>query len=418
MKFISDLHIHSRFSRATSKELNIKNLEKYARLKGVNLLGTGDFLQPDWLRELKTLKEEDGILKTESGFNFVLQNEISLMYTQDNKGRRVHLVLLAPSFEIVDQMVEYFKKFGRVDYDGRPIFGKSAIEITEGLKKISDDIEVIPAHCLTPWFGIFGSKSGFDSVEECFKDQTKHIFALESGLSADPERIWRIPKARDLTIVSNSDAHSFWPWRLGREATIFDLKNLTYTNLIKAIREREGYAGTVEVDPAYGKYHYDGHRACGVRLSPAQTRAAKGICPKCGRPLTIGVEYRVEELADRPEGFKPKGAVSYHTLMPLSELISTVTGVKQLYSQKIWQIYNKLIAEFGSEFNVLLEAPEDKLKKIDEKLAELILRNRRGELEVSPGYDGVYGEAILDGERKVEAAVDNYKSPQKSLSDF
>lgn len=416
MKIISDLHIHSRFSRATSHQLNIKNLEKYAKLKGVGLLGTGDFLHPSWLEELKKELKGDGIYKTETGFPFVLSNEISLMYKQDNRGRRVHLVLLAPSFEVVDQMIDYFKKFGRVDYDGRPIFGKTAIEITEGLKNISKDIEIIPAHIWTPWFGLLGSKSGFDSVEECFKDQTKNIFALETGLSSDPAMNWRLSSLDRFTLVSFSDLHSFWPWRLGREATIFDLE-LTYKNLIKAIREREGYSGTIEVDPAYGKYHYDGHRTCGIRLSPAQTRKVKGICPKCGKPLTVGVEYRVEELADRPEGFKPVEAVPYNILLPLSELISTVVGVKQLYSQKIWQIYNKLIAEFGSEYAILLEAPKDKLEKVDPKLAELIIRNRKGKIQVLPGYDGVYGEALLDGEKKIEAAI-NYKSPQKSLTDY
>ncbi len=419
MRIISDLHIHSRFSRATSKELNIKNLEKYARLKGVNLLGTGDFLHPKWLAELKkNLKEESGILRTESGFNFILQNEISLMYTQNNKGRRVHLILLAPSFEVVDQMVEYFKKFGRVDYDGRPIFNKSCIEITEALKNISKDIEIIPAHIWTPWFGLLGSKSGFDSIEEAFRDQIKNIFALETGLSSDPAMNWRLSALDRFTLVSFSDLHSFWPWRLGREATLFDLKRLTYQNLIKAIREKDGYSGTFEVAPAYGKYHYDGHRNCGIRLSPAQTRKLKGRCPKCGKPLTVGVEYRVEELADRPEGFKPKKAVPYHTLLPLSELISAVTGVKQLYSQKISQIYNKLIAEFGSEFSILLEAPEDKLKKIDNKLASLIIKNRKGKIKVSPGYDGVYGEAVLDGAVKPEVAIDINSSPQKTLGDF
>jgi uncharacterized protein (TIGR00375 family) len=418
MKFISDLHIHSRFSRATSNQLNIKNLEKYAKLKGVDLLGTGDFLHPEWLAEIKKELKEDGVYRTESGFPFILSNEISLMYKQDNRGRRVHLVLLAPSFEVVDQMVDYFKRFGRVDYDGRPIFGKTAIEITEGLKSISKDIEIIPAHIWTPWFGLLGSKSGFDSVEEAFKDQSKHIFALETGLSSDPEMNWRLSFLDKFTLVSFSDLHSFWPWRLGREATILDLKDLTYKNLIKSIREREGYAGTVEVDPAYGKYHFDGHRACGIRLSPAQTRKVNGICPKCGKPLTVGVEYRVEQLADRPQGFKPKNAVPYHVLLPLSELISAVTGTKQLYSQKIWQIYNKLIAEFGSEYAVLLEAPKDKLKKVvDEKLAKLILQNRKDRIKVLPGYDGVYGEAILDGKRKIET-VELESSPQKNLLDY
>ncbi len=420
MKILSDLHIHSRFSRATSKALTIPNLEKYARIKGINLLGTGDFLHPAWIAELKEqLAEDSGILKTESGFNFILQTEISLMYSQDNRGRRVHLVLLAPSFEVVDQMIEYFKKIGRVDYDGRPIFGKPAFEVTEQLKAISKDIEIIPAHIWTPWFGMLGSKSGFDSIEAGFRDQSKHIFALETGLSSDPAMNWRLSQLDKYTLVSSSDAHSFWPWRIGREATLFDIKELSYKNIIHAIRTKEGYDGTIEVDPAYGRYHYDGHRNCGIRLSPEQTRKLKGICPKCGKPLTVGVEFRVEQLADRPEGYKPGDAKPYHKLLPLSELISTSVGIKQLYSKKIWEIYNKLIEEFGSEYNILLKTPKDKLEKIvSSKLAELIIQNRDGKIKVSPGYDGVYGSAILNGKEKSEAAVDLHSSPQKSLGDF
>src|SRR3989338_3923876 len=253
MKIIADLHIHSRFSRATSKDLDIINLEKYARIKGLNLLGTGDFTHPQWLKELKNslVEDETGILKTKTGFNFILQGEISLIYTQDGKGRRVHNVLLAKNFEVVEQINEALLKKGRLDYDGRPIFNLSCIEFTEMMKNIDNDIEIIPAHVWTPWFSLFGSMSGFDSVEECFKEQAKHIHALETGLSSDPAMNWRLSQLDNFTLVSNSDLHSFWPWRIGRECNIFDIKP-AYEHLIMALKTKNGFIGTIEVDPSYG----------------------------------------------------------------------------------------------------------------------------------------------------------------------
>ena len=225
MKTIADLQVHSRFSRATSKQLNLENLEKYAKLKGINLLGTGDISHPLWLKELKQGLTEDGsgILKSKSGFDFVLQGEISNIYTQDGKARRIHNLILAKNFEIAEQIQEALKKKGRIDYDGRPIFGFNCVELVEMMKNIDEKIEIIPAHAWTPWYSLFGSMSGFDSVEECFKDQTKHIYAIETGLSSDPSMNWRLSQLDKYTLVSNSDAHSFWPWRLGREANVFEI---------------------------------------------------------------------------------------------------------------------------------------------------------------------------------------------------
>jgi uncharacterized protein (TIGR00375 family) len=428
MRYIADLHIHSRFSRATSNKLNLSNLEKYAKIKGVDLLGTGDFMHPKWQEELKQELKDDGagIYRTKSGFPFILSNEISLIYKQDGKGRRVHIVLLAPNMEVVDKITAYFKSIGRIDYDGRPIFGKSAIEVTKTLKQISDDIEIIPAHIWTPWFGLLGSKSGFNSFEEAFGDQVKHIYSYETGLSSDPEMCWRISSMDKFTLLSFSDLHSFWPWRIGREATIFDLQHLTYKDLIKAIRTREGYAGTIEVDPAYGKYHWDGHRNCGVVLSPDETRKCNGICPKCGKPLIVGVEYRVEELADRPQGYRPIGAKPFHKLIPLSELISSVNKVG-VATQKTWKIYNKLLEKFGSEYNILLNVKQEELAQVcDKQLAAFIIKNRSGDIKVKPGYDGVYGEAIFDDTKELETNKQDKKldesngftKPQKSLVDF
>lgn len=392
---ISDLHIHSRFSRACSTKITLANLEKNARVKGIDVLGTGDFQHPEWIKELNTLDERDGILYTKTGYPFVLQSEISLIYTQDGKGRRIHHILLAPSKEVVAQITEYLLSKGRIDYDGRPIFGISSIEFVEAMKEISNDIEIIPAHIWTPHFALFGSNSGFDSIKDCFGDQLKHIFALETGLSSDPEMNWRVSELDKYNLVSFSDMHSMYPWRMGREATLFDIE-LTYKNFINAIRTKKGYAGTIEVDPAYGKYHWDGHRNCGVNFSPKETVKHKGICPVCKKSLTIGVEYRVEQLADRPFGYKPKEYTDYKTLIPLSELISLHTK-KGIATKTVSNIFNPLLKEFKSEFNILLNTPKEELVKlIDPKLTDIILRNRNGEIKVTPGFDGVYGQPLLD----------------------
>ena len=395
MKIISDLHIHSRFSRATSNTLNIPNLEKYAKIKGLNLLGTGDFTHPEWIKELKNELTEDGsgILKTKTGFNFLLQTEISLIYSQDGKGRRVHNIVLAKNLDIVDQINTQLRKKGRLDYDGRPIFGISCVEFVEFMKNIDKGIEIIPAHIWTPWFSMFGSNSGFDSIKECFKEKTDEIHAIETGLSSDPAMNWRLSQLDNLSIVSFSDLHSYWPWRIGREATIFNCK-LDYDEIIKSLRNKS-IEMTIEVDPNYGKYHLDGHRACNVCLEPKESLKNKNICPKCKRPLTVGVLQRVEHLADRNEGFKPKDAVPFKSLIPLSEILSALLGTA-LSSQKTWKEYNNLINKFGSELNVLLEAEKKELEKTaNEKIAEAIISNREGKIKIKPGYDGVYGEPIF-----------------------
>ena len=318
MTIIADLHIHGKYSQATSKDLIISNLEKYAKMKGVTLLGTGDFTHPKWIEEIKSnLKDNHstGIFTTQKGFPFILQTEISLVYTQGGKGRRVHNIVFAKDLDSVSQITEYLLTKGRIDYDGRPIFKIPCPEFVEALKNIDKKIEIIPAHIWTPWFSMFGSKSGFNSVKECFGNQAKHIHAYETGISSDPAMNWRVSQLDSLTPLSFSDIHSYWPWRMGREATLFDCK-LDYDSIMQAIKTKKGYAGTIEVDPNYGKYHYDGHRKCDVCMSPVQTMKHKGICPVCRKPLTIGVDYRVEELADRPLGFRPKNAKPYYSLLP------------------------------------------------------------------------------------------------------
>jgi len=421
MKLIADLQIHSRFSRATSPSINLPNLEKYARLKGLNLLGTGDFTHPKWLAELKNELKEDGsgILASKSGFHFVLQGEISNIYTQDGKARRIHTLLLAKNFEIVGQINAALLKKGRLDYDGRPIFGFSCVELVEMMKEIDDGIEIIPAHAWTPWYGIFGSMSGFDSVEECFKEKSRHIYAIETGLSSDPAMNWRLSKLDKYTLVSSSDAHSFWPWRLGRECNIFDIE-WSYDDLLQAIRKRKNFVETIEMWPHEGKYHYTGHRACNVCLSPKESIKLKNICPKCRKPLTVGVAERVEELADREEGFVPKDAVPFRNLIPLSEVIAGTIGEK-VESKKVWEDYYRLINEFGCEFNVVLEAEENKLKKFtSEKIAGNIIKNRNQKIPFKPGYDGVYGIPMFDGENSARHKEENFKLKieQKGLDEF
>jgi uncharacterized protein (TIGR00375 family) len=346
----------------------------------------------------------------------VLQNEVSLIYTQSGKGRRIHLVLLAPSFEIVDKITAYLKSKGRVDYDGRPIFNISCIEFAEAMMKISPDIELIPAHVWTPWFGIFGSKTGFDSIEEAFGNQAKNIHAFETGLSSDPEMNWRLSRLDNYRIVSFSDLHSFWPWRIGREATVFEFEELTYANLIKALRTGEGLAETIEVDPSYGKYHYDGHRLCKVSYSPEESKRYNGICPVCKRPLTIGVLNRVEELADRREGEKPANAKPFKKIIPLHELLA-LTLQSGMATKKVWAKYYEIMKAGKDEFNILLNVPENELLKVaDKEIVELIMKNRRGEMTIKPGYDGEYGIPLIDGrEMKLEDNDDEDK-PKKEFA--
>jgi len=411
MELISDLQIHSRFARACSRYITLDNLEKYARIKGLHLLGTADFQHPEWNKEIKSnLKEdENGILWSKTKFPFLWQTEVSLMYSQDDKRRAVHLLIFSPNTSIADNIIEYLSSKGRLDYDGRPIFGISCRDLVKDLKQIDDKIEIIPAHCMTPYFGLYGSKSGFDSLKDCFKDQVSKIHAIESGMSADPQMLWRFKE--DVNIVSFSDMHSFWPWRIGRESTIFDVSELTYDNIINAIRTSKGLNATIETSPFYGKYHWDGHRNCNFSCSPQESKKLKGICPKCGNSLTIGVDYRVEEIAKESKDYKPKNAKPFYTLIPLQELIAVVYDIKQLQSKKVWESYNKLIKEFKNEFNVLLNVSFEDLKKVvHEKLANLIIKNRENKLNIKCGFDGVYGKVILNKNEKI--------INQKKLGDF
>jgi uncharacterized protein (TIGR00375 family) len=397
--FIADLHIHSRFSRACSSNINFENLAKWAKIKGLNLLGTGDFTHPLWFKEIKEKLVDNGKgFYYYENFPFIISGEVSLFYTQ-NKGRRIHLVILVPNLEIAKKINSYLDTKGRRDYDGRPIFSISGEEFVREMMNISPEIEIIPAHAWTPWFGVFGSMSGFDSLKECFKEQFCNIHAIETGMSSDPEMNWRIKELEEKAIVSFSDAHSFWPFRLGREATIFR-KTDSYSEIVKQIRENS-FIATIETDPAYGKYHYDGHRNCNFSCSPQKSRELKGICPVCQKPLTIGVDNRVEQLASYPKGFKTKNAKPFYRLLPLQEVLALALG-NSLQGKGVWGVYNSLIKEFGNEFEILLKVKEEEFakKNIENKIIELIMKNRDGKIKVKPGFDGEYGKALL-GERQV-----------------
>ncbi len=396
--FFADLHIHSRYSRATSKKMTPSELDKIAQQKGIKVLGTGDFTHPAYLEELKESLQpaEPGLFvpkENPEGTRFMLTAEIANIFTQGGKGRRIHTVVCAPDFEVAKEIQLALKSYGNIESDGRPIFGFPVKDLVRLVMDISPRCFVIPAHIWTPWFSLFGAKSGFDSVEECFEEQSEHIYALETGLSSDPQMNWRLSALDGYVLVSNSDAHS--PAKIGRECNLFSCE-LSYDAMIKAMKDpSNGFEGTIEFFPEEGKYHYDGHRNCGVCLPPSETRRLKGICPVCGGPLTVGVLHRVEDLADREEGFVPPTALPNVHLIPLVEIIQEALGVKTL-GKKVLKVYNGLIELGGSEMEILLWKELDELSAVasDEILSGL-KRMREGKVFIRPGHDGVYGEIHL-----------------------
>jgi len=408
MKFIADFHIHSKYSRATSRDMNLENLDKWAEIKGIKVLGTGDFTHPEWLKNLKENLEpaESGLFKlapyrTEgsgsglknsgSETRFILTSEISCIYSKKNQVRKIHIIIFAPSFEAVEKINGHLSLIGNLKSDGRPILGLDAKELLKIALDASPDCLVVPAHAWTPWFSIFGSKSGFDSIEECFEEYSKYIFAIETGLSSDPSMNWRLSSLDKISLISNSDAHS--PRKIGREANVFDTE-ISYNSITDAIKEKDPkkFLFTIEFFPEEGKYHFDGHRLCGVSFEPKETKKYNEICPACGRPLTVGVLNRVEELADREEGKIPRGAIPFKNLIPLEEIIADALGVlpgaKQVAAE-----YQNLIKKFGNEFNVLLDASQENLKKSTlQEIARGVIKVREGKVNIEPGYDGVYGK--------------------------
>jgi len=406
MQVFADLHIHSRYSRATSQQMSIEEIARFAKIKGLNLVGTGDFTHPKWLNEIReslVAEQNLGVYKVAgniaSPVRFMLTTEVCTIFDAANASKKVHHVILTPSIDVAVQINDALGKYGDLGVDGRPMLNMTAAQLVEEVMQASSENMIFPAHVWTPWFSAFGAFSGFDSVAECYEDMTRHIHALETGLSSDPPMNWRLSKLDRFALVSNSDSHSFWPWRIGREANVFELDEISYAAVVDAIRSKDParFKFTIETDPAYGKYHWTGHRNCKVSLSPQAAQKLGNICPVCRRRLTKGVEQRVEELADRREGFTPENVPRFMRLLPLSEIIATVLNASSPSTQAVWKIYNALIAKFGNEYSVLINTPREALSDVvDAQIADVIVKVRAGLLAVVPGYDGVYGKLVLD----------------------
>ncbi|HNT60781.1 MAG TPA: endonuclease Q family protein [Candidatus Bilamarchaeaceae archaeon] len=409
MRIIADLHLHSKYSRATSGSSDLEGLAEWAQTKGIGLLGTADFTHPGWFGGLgRRLEDEGEGIFSFRNVKFLLSTEVSNIFYRGNVNKKVHNVIFAPSLEIVKQISEALGKYGKLEEDGRPTLNLDIIEMVGILRGISREIYVVPAHAWTPWFGVFGSKSGFDSLKEAFGEYEKDIFAIETGLSSDPGMNWMLSSLDGISLISNSDCHS--PQKLGREANVFELERMTYRTVMDAIRTRKGFVKTYEFYPEEGKYHWDGHRGCGVCLSPEESIRMGDLCPVCKRKLTVGVLHRVEKLADRKEGAMPAGAVPFTRLIPLMEIIASVrdAGVN---TKGVQEEYFRIVNYFGNEF-AALEAPEENLVLASDKvLAKAIVKAREGQVYWRPGYDGEFGKMSW------EKPKEDPKS-QKSLMDF
>lgn len=402
MFFYSDLHIHSKYSRATSRDCNLEQLAFWAKKKGLSVISTGDFTHPAWFNEIteKLVPAGDGVYRLRPDiekqiFNdgtepvkFILSVEISTIYKKWDKTRKVHHVCFMPDLQSAERFRLKLGAIGNIVSDGRPILGLDSRSLLETTLEAGEGACIIPAHIWTPWFSALGSKSGFDSIEDCYEDLSEHIFAVETGLSSDPEMNWRVSKLDRFRLVSNSDAHS--PAKLAREATVFDTEP-DYWHIMNALKTGDGYVGTVEFFPEEGKYHEDGHRKCNVCLTPEETKVLNGICPVCGKPLTIGVSYRVNELSDRKGDFTPPAtAGEVFSLVPLPEIISEILGVG-VGSKSVVTEYERITQKLGSELSILQELPIDDISKASPLLGEGISRLRAGEVIKHAGYDGEYG---------------------------
>ncbi len=366
-------------------------LTETAKRKGIDVLGTGDCTHAGWLENLSAeLREADDGAYRHDGVTFLITGEVSLVWRHDGRGRRIHVVLIVPSLDDAVGIRNALARRGNVDYDGRPMLGLSARDFCEIVWECSPETLLIPAHIWTPWYALFGSKSGFDAMEDCFGAHTNRIWAVETGLSSDPPMNRRVSALDGLRLISNSDAHS--PRNLAREATLFDLERVTFSAVADALRTGEGYAGTLEFYPQEGKYHYDGHRACGVRWSPEESSAAGDLCPVCGKPLTLGVLHRVEELADRDA---PVLDAPYRSLIPLAEIIAQAVG-KGVNTKTVRTIYDAMLERSGTELDILLEHALDELASTTpDRVLEGIAKMRAGDVAIEPGYDGVYGTVAI-----------------------
>ncbi|HDQ25408.1 MAG TPA: DNA helicase UvrD [bacterium] len=420
MRIIADLHVHSKYSRATSREMNIGGIVEWADKKGIGIIGSGDFQHPGYLGELKNRLEpaEEGLFRLRRGkraARVMLSTEISNIFKQGGKTRKIHTLVFMPSLKSAEKFSKSLSLIGNTAYDGRPIFGFSASELVRRALDADAGSMIVPAHAWTPWFSVFGSKSGFDSLEECFGKEAKYIKAIETGLSSDPAANWRVSALDGITLISNSDAHSVR--KIGREANVFDFKSAPdYYMIKKAIekKDRARFLYTIEFFPEEGKYHYDGHRLCGVSMHPREALENNNKCPVCFRPLTLGVLHRVEELADRPWDFVPEGAIPQKHVVQLEEIIADAKGVGPS-SKRVREEYEKILTKLGTEFEVLLDREEEALKGAipDEKITEGIMRMRRGDVRVVPGYDGEFGKVAIFREHK--GFVDRGKNLQMKM---
>lgn len=401
MRIITDWHLHSKYSRACSKDLTLENNALWCEKKGVNVLGTADFTHPAWFAEIKAklVAAEQGMYRLKSGahegMRYMLTTELSQIYKRGGQTRRVHNIVMAPSIEAVEDVNNWLEKKGfNLKADGRPILGIDSEELYRELRRIDDRIVIIPAHAWTPWFAIFGSKSGFDSIEECFGEMTEYVYAIETGLSSDPLMNRSLSALDNIMLISNSDAHS--PRNFGREANVFEMEpgEVTYDEFIRILKERDlsKFAYTIEFYPEEGKYHADGHADCDYFCDPAETKKHGGLCPKCKKPLTIGVLARVSELADRDVHEMPSGHVPYKSIVPLQEIIAESFGLKTAGGKKVQTLYEQMVSDIGTEFDILLDKKiEDIESGSNPAVAEAIRRMRAGEMHIRPGFDGVYG---------------------------
>ena len=414
MRFIADLHIHSKYSRATSKDMAPEALWRWAQLKGITVVGTGDFTHPAWLMELTERLEPagDGLFRLKKEFQskdipdsvradvfFMLSSEISCIYKKNGRTRKIHSIVYVPDLIDCAKINIALSRIGNLASDGRPILGLDAKVLLKIVMDTCPHAMFVPAHAWTPHFSVFGAESGFDSLEECFEEFTPHIHAIETGLSSDPPMNWRWSALDRITLISNSDAHS--PAKMGREANIFDTE-ISYSTIADAITTKKNFIGTIEFFPEEGKYHYDGHRVCGVNLSPKETIRHNYLCPQCGRRVTVGVMHRVEKLADRVDGFKPEGALPFYSVIPLTEILAETLEVG-VASKAVDQEYQKLIQRLGSEFKILLDSSLPDIERVASPIIrEAIARVRQGNVHITPGFDGEFGKIkIFEGaERK------------------
>jgi DNA helicase-2/ATP-dependent DNA helicase PcrA len=409
MELIVDLHIHSHYSRATSREMNIESLYWWGKVKGINIIGTGDFTHPAWFGELKNKLEpaEPGLFKLKDEYakrqdgklpesvrsnliRFILTVEISNIYKRHEKTRKLHNLIISPSFSAAGKIINELDRIGNIKSDGRPILGLDSYELLKISLNSDPDNLFIPAHIWTPWFSMFGSKSGFDTIEEAFGDLSSKIVAVETGLSSDPFMNWRLKQLDSLTLVSNSDAHS--PRKLGREANLINCK-IDYKDIIGAIKNNdERFVGTIEFFPQEGKYHWDGHRKCNIFMSPGEAKKLNNKCPVCKKELVLGVDHRVEELASRGENYKPKKHKVVSYIVPLAEIIAEVNNVKSTTSKTVEGEYQRMIVGLGDEFGILRKASFSEIEKVsNKKTAEAVKKMREKNIYIRPGYDGVFG---------------------------